>query len=263
MNKILVPTDFSEHSNYALEYASFIGKEKGCKLIITHVINNNDEVSNANHHFKEMENYSYLKGVDYVTNLVEGKSVSKAINKVGEEFNIDLIIIGSNGVSNVGEMILGSNTENVIRNSRFNVITIKHKMIDLKIKSILFPSDFSPETYSIFNTVKGFAELFNSKIHLLKVNTSNRFESTISATDKMELLIKYFKLDTEYQNYKKVIYDDKNEELGIINYSVDNDIDVIAIGSHGKSVLQKLIHESTSQNLVRDSFRPILTMRFS
>ena len=189
--------------------------------------------------------------------------MSKSINKVGVEKGIDLIIMGSNGVSDVGEMLLGSNTENVIRNSRFNVLTIKYKMLDLKIKSILFPSDFSPETYSIFKTVKEFSELFDAEIHLLRVNTADHFENTTSVIDKMDMLINYFNLDTEHRKYKKAIFDDKNEEIGIINYAIDNDLDIIAIGSHGKSVLHKLINVSTSQNLVRDSFRPILTMRFS
>ncbi len=260
MNKILIPTDFSEHSNYALEYGSFIAKEKGGKLIVLHVVRNENEL---NGELEEIKNYSYLKGLDVEVVVEEGNSVSKSINKVGVDFDIDLIIMGSNGISNVGEMLLGSNTENVIRNSQFDVLTIKHKMTDLSINSILFPSDFSPETYSVFETVKIFAELFGATIHLLRVNTPNHFEGTADVTEKMDMLIEHFNLNGNPEKYKKIIYDDKNEELGVINYAIDNNLDLIAIGSHGKSVLHKLIHESTSQNLVRDTFRPILTMRFS
>ncbi|MBL4592666.1 MAG: universal stress protein [Flavobacteriales bacterium] len=261
MNKILVPTDFSEHSNYAMEYASFIANEKGGKLIILHIAK---ELGGADldKKIEEIKNYSFLSKVEYEIIIEEGHHVSTMINKVGIDQGIDLIVMGSNGISNVGEMLLGSNTENVIRKSRFNVLTIKHKMLDLNIESILFPSNFAPETYSIFETVMEFAKFFDAKIHLLRVNTSNHFEDTASVNEKMDMLIKHFNLDTEYKNYKKAIYDDKNEELGIINYSIDNSLDMIAIGSHGKSVLHKLIHESTSQNLVRDSFRPVLTIRF-
>ena len=155
MNKILIPTDFSEHSNYALEYASFFAKKKGCKLIITHILRDEKKLDYVNEQFDEIRGYKGLKGVDFVFDLIEGSNISKSINKVAEKNNVDLIIMGSNGVSNVGEMLLGSNTENVIRNSQFNVLTIKHKMLGLHIKAILFPSDFSKETYSVFQTVVG------------------------------------------------------------------------------------------------------------
>lgn len=261
MNKILVPTDFSKHSNYALEYASFIAREKESKLIITHVISSNAQIDDVKKCFDEIKNCSYLIGISYEFRIEVGSSVSKAINKVAEEFKIDLIIIGSNGISNIEEMILGSNTENVIRNSQFNVLTIKHKMSDLKIDSILFPSDFSSEVYTVFEAVKKLAAFFEAKIHLLKVNTSSKDEDNLIDNKKIDGLIEYYQLKEE--EYEKMIYNGKTEELGIINYCIDYDIDLIVIGSHGKGVLMKLIKESTSQNLVRDSYRPVLTMKFS
>lgn len=262
MNKILVPTDFSQHSKYALEYASFIAKEKGSELIVLH-ITNQLETQELNENFEEVRNCSYLEGVDFICHTEKGSNVSTLINKVGIEFAIDLIIMGSNGISDISEMILGSNTENVIRDSEFTVITIKTKMMGLNFNSILFPSDFMPETYSIFETVMEYAHLFKAKIYLLNVSTPDDSTTIESITEKMEMLIDYYQLDSTSLEYEKAVYNDKNEELGIISYAINQDIDVIAIGSHGKSVLHKLIHESTSQNLVRDSFRPIMTMRFS
>ena len=78
---------------------------------------------------------------------------------------------------------------------------------------------------------------------------------------RVEDLIEHFNLTPD--KYEMVITNDKNQEFGIINYATDNDIDLITIGSHWKSVLHKLIQESVSHNLVRDTFRPILTIRFS
>lgn len=258
MNKILIPTDFSEHSNYALEYASFIVKVKGGELIILHIAKNKEEV---NGEFELIKNYKYLDGVDFKIVIEEGSNVSKSINKVGVELNIDLIIMGSNGISNVGEMLLGSNTENVIRNSHFNVLTIKYKMFGLDIKTILFPSDFSKETYSVFKTVVEYSELFDATIHLLYVSTSSGEKKVEKLKNRVKELVDYFNLSED--KYKVSIASHKNQEFGIIHYATDNDIDLITIGSHGKSVLHKLIQESTSQNLVRDSFKPILTIRFS
>ncbi len=261
MNKILIPTDFSEQSNYALEYGSFIAKEKGCKLFVLHIIRHKkDKESNGLlDKLEEIKNYKYLKGVDFEIVLVEGSTISKAINRAGEKYDVDLIIMGSNGISNIEEMLLGSNTENVIRYSKINVLTIKYKMDSLHIKTILFPSDFSPEAYKVFKTVVDFAKIFNAQIHLLTVNTPHNPIDKAAIDEKMELFISYFKLT---KNYTKAIFEDVNQELGVLNYCIDNSMDMIAIGTHGKSILKKLLKESTSQNLVRDAFRPVLTMKF-
>jgi len=257
MNNILIPTDFSENSLYALEYASFIAKTKGVKLVVLHITKNEDCVKD---NFGNIRALPCFKGINVEMVTRPGKSISKTINKVGVEFNVTLIVMGSNGVSNIGELIMGSTTENVIRNSQFNVLTIKHKMLSLDIGSILFPSDFSKESYAVFETVKAFADTFNAKIHLLRVVTSEKEEKSKKIADKIDLFKTHFKLDEKL--IKTTIYRDKTRELGVLNYSIDHDIDMIAIGSHGKGIVRKLVKESISQDLVRDTFKPILTVRF-
>ncbi|MBL4670258.1 MAG: universal stress protein [Flavobacteriales bacterium] len=257
MKTILIPTDFSENSNYALEYASFIAKSKGGELIILHITKDEGSVLEK---LQKVRDLPFFKGLTIKVIIRKGKSISKTINKVGIEFDVDLILMGSNGISNVGELLLGSNTENVIRNSQFNVLTIKHKMLDLSLNTVLFPSDFSSESYAIFEIVKKFADSFNAQIHLLRVVTSDQKKGSETISNKMDALITHFQLPEN--SYKKIIFRDTTKELGVLNYSIKSDIDMIAIGSHGKGIVRKLVKESISQNLVRDTFRPILTVRF-
>tara|TARA_B100000809_G_scaffold266486_1_gene329454 strand:- start:391 stop:1164 length:774 start_codon:yes stop_codon:yes gene_type:complete len=257
MNNILIPTDFSESSIYALEYASFIAKAKGRKLIVLHITKYEERVKDQ---LEKIRALPFFNEVDIEVITRKGKSITKTINKVGIEFDVELIVMGSNGVSNVGELIMGSTTENVIRNSQFNVLTIKHKMLSLDIDSILFPSDFSAESYTVFETVKAFADSFNAKIHLLRVVTSEKDKKTEKINNKMNLFIDHFKLEEE--KIEIAIYKDKTRELGVLNYSIDNDIDMLAIGSHGKGIVRKLVKESISQDLVKNTFKPILTVRF-
>ena len=261
MNKILIPTDFSEHSDYALEYASFIAKSKNCQLLIAHVLCNKKDHDSSQQKLDALSETAYLIGIDYKLILEPGHIVSKAINRVAVNHEVDLIVMGSNGISDIGEMLLGSNTENVIRNSKIDVLTIKQKMFDASLNTILFPSDFRDEAYTVFKSVQHFSEVFNAKIHLLHIDRQELEEDVDVVHGKMDQLIAHFELPEN--SYEKAIFIDKNQELGIINYAIEKELDLIAIGSHGKSMLSKFINESTSHNLVRDSFRPILTMRFS
>lgn len=258
MDRILVPTDFSEHSGFALEYASFLAKKNNSELYVLHIVRNPSYIKSAQEKLNEVLSNDYLASLNAKLVLEEGNNVSKTINQVGKKIGVDLIVMGSNGASNVEEIILGSNTENVIIKTKFDVLTVKHQMKSPELKSILFASDFSPESYAIFETVKKFAKLFNSTIHLLRVTKSEKPR----IQEKMNLFIEYHQLKEEGINYEVTIMNNSSVELGILNYAVDANIDLIAIGTHGKGALKKLIQESTSQNLVRDAFRPVLTMRF-
>ena len=264
MNKILVSTDFSEYSDYALENASFFAKKIGGELTILHIIKNEKKIDRGEvkEKLKALKDLPFLKGVKVHFLLKKGSSVSKIINKTANSIGIDLIIMGTNGTSNTEGIILGSTTENVIRKSEINVLTVKREIITFELNHILFPSDFSKESYTIFETVKNYAKIFNATIHLLRVNKSEKSKLLNKTTYKMDRFIKHYQLIEEGIKFKKSVCSNVSAEFGILNYSVDNDIDLIAIGTHGKGVLKKLIQESTSQRLVRDAFKPVLTMRF-
>lgn len=264
MNKILVPTDFSLHANYALENASFFAKLNKGSLTVVHIVIDKKKIDQEaiDQKFELLKKQPYLKEVNANFVVVEGGNISKAINKIGVELGVDLIVMGSNGANNTGEIILGSTTENVIRRSEINVLAIKREIISFDLNRILFPSDFSKEANSIFETVKDYAKAFNASIHLLSVNKSDKEVLTKKAKAKMDDFIQFRQLNEEGIVYRKSISTNSSAEFGILNYSIDNSIDMIAIGTHGRGVLKKLLQESTSQSLVRDAFKPVLTMRF-
>ncbi|MDF1672948.1 MAG: universal stress protein [Vicingaceae bacterium] len=262
MNKILVPTDFSEHSKYALENAAFIAQKTRAELVVLHIVKNENSVDkeSIDVKFQELKSLTYLKFVKVDFVIEYGTNISKLINKVAQHKQVDLIVMGSNGANNTEEIILGSTTENVIRKTEVSVLTVKREIITFELDHVLFPSDFSKESYSIFEEIKAFAKIFGAKIHLLRVNKKDSLAD--KTTPKMDAFIEHFKLDEEGVQYEKAISTNPSAEFGILNYSVDNQIDVIAIGTHGKGLLKKIIQVSTSQSLVRDAFKPVLTVRF-
>ena len=95
---------------------------------------------------------------------------------------------------------------------------------------------------------------------MLRVVTTDGKKGSTSIEDSMNAFVEHFSL--KQINYEKVIYKATSRELGVLNYSIDNDIDMIAIGSHGKGIVRKLVKASISQDLVRNTFKPVLTIRF-
>lgn len=257
-----MPTDFSEHSKYAIENAAFIAQKTRAELVVLHIVKNEKNVDKevVDAHFQELKNLTYLKFVKVDFVIEYGTNISKLIDKVAQQKQVDLIVMGSNGANNTEEIILGSTTENVIRKTDVSVLTVKREIITFELDHVLFPSDFSKESYSIFEEIKAFAKIFGATIHLLRVNKKDSLAD--KTTPKMDAFIEHFKLDEEGFQYEKAISTNPSAEFGILNYSVDNQIDVIAIGTHGKGLLKKIIQQSTSQSLVRDAFKPVLTVRF-
>ena len=262
MKNLLVPTDFSEYAEAALEYAAFIARLRKSTIHILAVVHStsDDEYKKAEEKLKQLKKIKFLADIAVETYIKIDGNISDKIVEGAEDVKADLILMGSHGTSTVSDILLGSNTERVVKKSEFSVLTIKHKVVDLKIKSIVFASDFSPESNRIFSIVRTFADKFGAQIHLLKINTPTHFEPTRVSMEKINHFIENEGLSPiTGDKFKVALYSDSTQELGILNYCIENEIDMVALGTHKHSFWQ-LMFESTSKNLVSHSFRPVLTI---
>jgi nucleotide-binding universal stress UspA family protein len=133
MKRILVPTDFSEHAEDALKVAVQIAKKNDSEIIVLHMLElphqMNDAIlggasipetmlfmKKANEMLDEISSKPYLDGIP-VTEIVKMDKPIHGITQVSKDYDVDLIIMGSHGSSGVEELIIGSNTEKVVRNS--------------------------------------------------------------------------------------------------------------------------------------------------
>ena len=275
MKKILVPIDFSKEAKYACEVASQIAKKTKCEIILLHMldipgasidpIDSNNKRGGAQAIFfmktihKKFQKYKALPFFEGIK-ITESVKFHKAFNGVIEESkknNVDLIVMGSQGATGLKEMLVGSNTEKVVRHSDIPVLVIKKKVSNFDIKNMIFASDFSKESKNTFKNVIGFAEIFKAKLHLLYINTIHNFESTKESTKKLEKFVSGF----DKKKFSLNIYNDTTIEEGILNFGKETDADVIAINTHGRSGLSQLFSESISKELANHALRPIITFK--
>ena len=76
-------------------------------------------------------------------------------------------------------------------------------------------SKFEEEDRKSFDILLNFSQTFGSKIHLLNVNTMNRFKSTKRAKQKMKAFLEQYETPSHSIN----IYNDDSIENGIVNFS--------------------------------------------
>lgn len=135
--KILVPIDFSVYSYAALDFASAIAKAIDAGITILHVDDSNEsptthlpdgtpELSEDRQklwdQLKKFEPRE--KGIRFGHKILAGPA-KKQITKFALENQYDYIVLGTHGRSGIGRALMGSVTEQVVRNANCPVVTVK------------------------------------------------------------------------------------------------------------------------------------------
>lgn len=273
MKLILVPTDFSEHAEDALKVAAQIAKKNGSEIIVLHMLElpsqMNDAVlggasipetmlfmKKANEMLDEVSSRPYLDGIP-VTEIVKMDKPIHGISQVSKDYNVDLIVMGSHGSSGIEELLIGSNTEKVVRNSEIPVLVIKKDATNFNASNIVFASDFSDEAKKPFQKLLNFTKFFESKIHLVTICTPNSFKPT----HVVEKAMNEFAAEFDLNNYKTHIYNDTNIEKGIINFSNSINADIIGMCTHGRTGFAHFFNGSISEGLVNHAVKPVITFK--
>lgn len=262
MKNILVPTDFSDCANFAAETAMRLAKQSNATV---HFLTVYDLLPNQELEYKkklaltQIETKYANEGVTIKTVFIKGKFI-QTINEYIKANEINLLVIGSHGVSGFNEIMIGSNTQKVVRNVHSPVLVIKKTLETIDFENIVFASDFSLKEKVVFERFLEFIEQFsNPHIHLVAVNTSSFFnQPEFLLRDAM----KEFKNMTGEISCTTNIQYNFNVENGIRYFSETIDADLIVVSNYQKSILRKLFVGSTVEALVNHSEIPILSLDF-
>ncbi|AOW09147.1 universal stress protein [Flavobacterium gilvum] len=273
MKKILIPTDFSKYADEAIEVGAQIAKKNGSEIILIHMLElpgqMNDAITGATsipevmlfkrkaeETLKSIKNRPYLNGIK-ITEVVRLDGAYQGINNYIKHNHMDLIIMGSHGSAGINEIIIGSNTEKVVRQSETPVLVIKNKVNEFNVQNIVFASDFSKDIKKPFQKVLDFNKLFESKLKLVMICTPNSFKSTTAARK----IVSDFVSDFDMPEYTFEIHNESNIEKGILNYADEKNADLIALCTHGRTGLSHFFTGSISEDLVNHATKPVLTFK--
>ena len=276
MKKIIVPVDFSEYSEYALEAASNIARKYNSELIVVHML----ELSNAiltagstaineeavfylklaEKKFETFLDKPYLEGVK-VTPIVKHFKVWDEVNDVAKEQNANLVVMGSHGVSGIKEVLVGSNTEKMVRHSDIPVLVIKHNPILFDFEKGVFASDFSEDAVAAYIKAKTIFDKLGAKMHLVYVNSPDgNFKSSSEIDKQISAFLKKADGDLEHLHDVNIV-SDYTIEKGILNFANVIGADVIAVATHGRKGLAHFFEGSISEDLANHSTLPVMTFK--
>ena len=278
MNKILVPTNFSQTSQWAVEVAMDIAKRCDVEIILLHVV----ELP-TNQSFNAQGQIDMLEGWEeklFTMKLIEkrkaqledlaievetaGIRVSQklrlgnpyhGISSLIIDHNIDLVIMGTSSHSKIEKFLVGSITEKVVRSSKSPVLTIHEKPSTKLFKNIVYATSLSDEELAFSNVIKFAQEIYDATIHIVRINTRSNFIADISIKEIMASFAEKIKL----KKYTLNIFNDVNEEDGILNFAHIIGADLIGIATHRRTGFVHVLAGSISEDVVNHSKKPVLT----
>jgi len=276
MKKIIVPVDFSEHSEFALETAANIAKKNNAEIIALHMLEISETILTKGNDGLQAETVFFLKlakkkfedflDKDYLKNLVvtpiiKHFKVFSEINDVVKENEVDLIVMGSHGASGLKELFVGSNTEKVVRYSSIPVLVVKHNPILMDFENVVFACDFSVDAIEPYIKACKMFKSLDAKMHLVYVNLpDNSFKSSSEIEKSVAEFLK--KAEGNIDKMDDVAFvNDYTIEKGILNYSNVLGADLIAVATRGRTGLAHFFEGSISEDIANHSTLPVMTFK--
>ncbi|CAM1373035.1 Universal stress protein UspA [Tenacibaculum litopenaei] len=276
MKRIIVPIDFSVYSENALKSAAYLAKKYDAEILAVHML----ELSNAivsrsesyaqeetlflyklaENRFNEFLDKSYLEGLS-ITPIIKHFKIFSEIDQLAREEKADLIVMGSQGSSGIKELIIGSNTEKVIRYAHIPVLVVKDVPIEASFKKVVFACDFSDDDLTAYQDVKNFCQSMDCELNLVYVTTPNgRFKSTEEITQKLSKFINKAHESIELLENVKIIADYSVEE-GVLYYANTVHADAIVLATHGRKGIAHFFEGSITEDIANHSQLPVMTFK--
>ncbi len=283
--KILVPTDFSELSEKALEIANKFAKLMDGTVTPFHShipISELDEPYALGMSSQVYQDFDQIEKSlsDRLSQLAEEKVDKNRLQKpiimmgnpaqsiIDSSEDFDYIVMSTHGRTGFSRFLLGSVAEKVLRLAHTPVLIVEDESDVDDFKKILVTTDFSDNAASAYPYAKEVAQKAGAELDLVHVISFDQFdeeeEGSISLSTIREKRIKV--LEKEYFHSLKdkvnsmVIVSQDSPHEAIYNHVKENDYNLIVMATVGRTGINYMMMGSTTANLVRHVKTAVLSI---
>ncbi|MGZ3901773.1 MAG: universal stress protein [Bacteroidia bacterium] len=274
MKTILLPIDFSEDSENAINYAVEITKLSRSKLILFHayhvpivtsdvpmVMPSLEELGeDCLAGLRKKENDIYLShgtGIQIECVCKCGLAVDE-LETYTTENKIDLVITPMEEAGELTEMLIGSVATSLMRKLKCPVMAIGKGVTFRPIKKIALACDYKEiKNQSALEPLKEFVKLFNS--HLLIVNVLKEEKELIPTTEQAAAGVQ---LDHLLEEIDHSFHYEENENVveGINHFVNEHNIDMLVMIPRSHTVLYSIFHEPSTKRMAFHTHVPLLSI---
>ena len=263
LKNILVPYDFSDCATDALRVAATLARRSGATVEIVHLYEQLTDFHTENQKIREeieqkleeLPKLSFLQGVELRKFMLRQMGLTEMFRneRLAEA---DLVVMGSHGARGLRGLV-GSNTQKIVRMAPMPVLVIKHHAEDFEVRDMVYASNFSPSDVEQFERFLPVIDLFDPKVHLLKVNTPKSFERSEDSHRAIDAFLQRHEL----KKFTATVYNDLSIEEGILNFARGIDADLIAMATHGRTGFFHVVNGSLTEDIVNHTTFPVLSVK--
>jgi len=273
--KLLLATDGSQFSEGAIREAIRLAKRCSSKLAVISVIETNPEYETiapqlleksektAREHLESVKKQAKQEGVDIVTSILEGEDSYNYIAEEAARTKSSMIIMGRRGRTGLKRLAMGSTTARVIGHAPCNVLVVP-KAATVAFKNIVVATDGSNYSAAAASEAIGIAKQNNSKLTVIAVVPAELATPTdIDVSMTQQELIADKEMRVAEKNAKAVkeaaaqagvavqafVMTGKPADA-IIETAKEKSADLVVLGSHGRTGLERLLMGSVAERVI-------------
>ncbi len=287
---VLVATDLSDASRKALRYAGAVAKNSGAELHVVHVSEidyaipgparpGSDPFTSETKEGQALKEQIIADIGQPIAPIFHGR-VGRAYDQIcrcAEELRAGLVIMATHGRSGLKRFALGSNAERVVQHSTSPVLIVRaqereiiSETQELRLQSILVPTDFSESSRAALSQGLIFARRFHARLVLFHSFTGPVFTSPdpasrhqlgneMRAAAEAQMREFILGLDSEGIDFQTEVRPGPAAEA-ICDFAAAQEIDLIVISTHGRTGLKHVLIGSVAEHVVRSAPCPVLVV---
>ncbi|MEA5405364.1 universal stress protein [Arcicella sp. DC2W] len=276
MKTILFPTDFSDNAKHAAQYAGMLARLFNAKIVLLNVysiptiseyqlpseiedfiVRNRKEAElNLQHftvHFIEKTGLASER----ITQRVEYGLATDKIITIANQIKADLIVMGTQGASNIFERWLGTHTQEVMKKANCPVWVVPAGSPINYPQNLLYAADFQGDEIAAIEKLLTITKPLGIKCKVVHVH--DYFEPNIGhAIQEMTNL-----LEDKFEKEDLAVKCINRAEIieGLETYIKNHQPDVIVLATHDKSLLDKFFNDSVTKHFVQEGKLPLLIFK--
>lgn len=277
VHRILIPVDFSVAGQCAVEYGAFLANVFRADVLLLHILEGINSYprnwfeGGADASPKELletrvtaklaelaDSITKQYGI-YVQNVIKTGKPAARIAEAVVERDLDLIVMGTHGLSGFEELFMGSTAHKVVNMSPCPVITIPEGFKTSGFKTIVLPVDDTMHSRQKVSNVLPIAAKCNAVVHLLGLVNSN---------DKSDLNKFNIKLGTVEEAVKKAglacikkVVKGTNIAIETMKYAQEVNAEMLAIMTDHESNMTGMFMGAFARQIVNHSKVPVMSIK--
>jgi len=276
---ILVPTDGSDCAAAAVEYAAELAARYGARVYVLSVVDSRAFDDMPHRETVEAAAEETVAGVR--DDLADAGVTAETAVRVGiphrevldyaDENEIDLVAMGTHGRTGVERYLLGSVTEKVVRLSDVPVLTVPGTDgADTQFSEVLVPTDGSEQAEAAVGVGTDVADTYSARLHALSVVEPAALGLDVRSEMLIDALGEAAQAAVERVAERATAAGVTDVETDVrygypyrevLNYADENEVDLVAMGTHGRTGIARYLLGSVTEKVVRTAGVPVLTVR--